>query len=455
MGPIAAGFAAGGVCASHGVCVNSSRYPNLLLCKCDEWYSGASDFFDSRVEQMHDGTWLSFSCHSSLIGTYIMWSIWSLFGLLRVVQLLPLWVRLCKRHYNDPKKTADGYLYDSPLRIVSIDLFVVVPFFATGFSKLGGMTFGSDAAATIFLAMTIFSFQMGTFELTRTEFNIFVLGSKNQEEAAKARKLRMFLKCCGLLVFFCLTIIPSLSAIAFDKSAGPIVNNEYIVIYLRNLGALAYGILDMVTTWMIRQRVRKLLSFSSTVGNMNNSKSNSNSNTSETSVASLLIKKMDEEMRAYIVFLATVGVTYSVFCISYLLPFQTYSIAIIMSLGALRHSAKAFTNEKESSRPNVNSKLERTQKGGNRTTDARQDGSVSVKQKRGLGVTVVAGRSESFIPVNSQMDAKHQDKYQDTSDSSRPHLVAQDSSIRTHNQVAMERVSESARQSISSLVVDA
>lgn len=324
-------FNTGGVCAGHGVCVNSTRTAGSLLCKCDAWYSGASDFFDNRVEQLPDGSWLSFSCNSSDIGTYVVWIIFCLFGVVRAAQLIPSWLFFWKRHFEDPKKRAEGVWRDSPLRVVSIDLLACIPFFITGFCKLAGMTFGTDILPTITFGMAVIIFQFAVFDLSRTEFDIFVQGSSNKEAASKAQKLRLFLKYCGLAVFSGFSVIPALWALSLDKSQGPLVNKEELVIYFRSLGVVAFGLLELFSTWMVRKRVRNLLSFSK----------------NDTSAVSLLISKMDAEMKSYMIFLVTIGSVYSIFLIPQLLAFQTYNIALLVGLGALRHSGKAFVNEKE------------------------------------------------------------------------------------------------------------
>lgn len=334
MAPVAYPFQAGGVCAGWGACVNSTRTPGLLLCKCVPGHSGASDFFDNRVERLPDGTWLSFSCNESNTGTYVVWSLFLLCGLLRVYQITPIWIQFYKRHYADPVKVGEGIWKDAPLRIVTFDLFVVsVPYFITCFCKLGGMTFGTDVLPTITLVVTVLFFQLVQFDLTKTEFDIFVKGTANPAEAQKAKRFRMILKCSGIGFFFICNTIFSLWTLSTDKSLGPLLNGgsgEELAIYPRNLGSIVFGIVEIWTTWMIKQRVVKLLP----------SSNNQNG-------VSYIVTKMEKEMKTYVMFNIFLWITFSIFTVPFMLPYQTYLIVAIYSGGALRNTAKAFSHDKD------------------------------------------------------------------------------------------------------------
>jgi hypothetical protein len=326
MGNVPLEFQAGGVCGGNGHCVNSLVNPGTLLCLCNPGYSGASDFFDNRVEQLPDGRWLSFSCHCSQVGTIIIWSFFLLCGLIRVKQLWPVFVKLRRKHYQDPKKVEQGIFADFALRIISFDLFAMsIPLFISGAGKLAGGTFGTDILVTVAQLATGFLFQVGVFDLTRREFMIIVKGSMNPIEAKKATRFRDVLKCFTLAVFFGMSVIPSLWALSLDKRLGPLDNGEYIVVYLRSFAVVGYGILEIWTTWMIRKRLRKVIE-----------------NDSE---LTYIMEKMDAELRAYIIFLSTIGVTFIVFAVPFFFQFQTYAIAFIVGLSALRHSGNAFADE--------------------------------------------------------------------------------------------------------------
>lgn len=328
-------FQAGGVCGGNGVCVNSTTTAGLLLCRCNTGFSGASDFFDNRVEKLPDGSFLSFSCQESRTGTIVVWVIFMLFGILRAVQLLPMFRQILNKHLSDPARKSKGFFNDFPLRIATFDLFAVtIPFLITAIGKLAGMTLGTDILVTITLALTVLFFNISVNDLTRTEFDIFVRGSVTPEVAIRLKRLRNTLKAFGTLFIVGVIFIPSMWALTLDKSLGPIENLEVIAIYLRSLGTIVYVLIELVTTWMVRTRVRKLLS-SQNGGGKNDQG------------VLYIVNKMDAEMRQYMVFVCTLGTLYAVSVIPYLLQFQTYFIAIGVGLGALRHSAKAFAKDEK------------------------------------------------------------------------------------------------------------
>lgn len=333
MSFVPAAFSEGGQCAGHGMCVNSMRQTGLMLCKCDSWFNGASDFFDNRVEQLPDGTWLSFSCQNSLVGMYVIWCFHLLCGFIRLKPLVPLWWRFYKKHFADAKKIQEGIFRDVPLVIVSIDLFAItIPHFILAICKLGfDMTLGTNVLPTVMLVSEVLFSQIRHSEVSRSEFNVFVIGSTSPDEAVRAKKVRTCLKATGQVLWAGLVMIPSLLSLGFDNSVGPIENNEIGVVYARNLGVLAYLCFDLASTWMIRQRLRKILAFSKR----------------DTSVTSVLISKMDEEIKGYSRTVTFAGIIYVVFVIPFLLSHQTYCIAFMMGLGALRHSGIVFISQDE------------------------------------------------------------------------------------------------------------
>lgn len=333
MSFVPSAFAQGGQCAGHGVCVDSFRQAGLLLCKCDSWYNGASDFFDNRVEQLSDGTWLSFSCQSSLVGTYVIWGFFMLCGLIRLKPLIPLWCRFYKKHFADPKKVQEGIFRDVPLVIVSIDLFAItIPHFILAICKLGfNMTLGTDALPTVMLVLHSLFSQIRLSEVSRAEFNVFVIGSTSPEEAKQAKMVRTCLKATGQAIMIGLTMIPTLISLGLNRNLGPIENNSITIIYLRNLGVLVYLGFDMMSTWMIRQRLRKILAFSQR----------------DASLTSSLISKMNEDLKAYFRVIIVAAIFYIVFVIPLLLSHQTYCIGFMIGLGALRHSGSVFISKDE------------------------------------------------------------------------------------------------------------
>lgn len=341
MGLVPTAFRVGGACAGFGECVNSTLTPGLRLCKCAKGYSGASDFFDNRVERLPDGTWLSYSCNESEIGTYVVWSLFCLLGVVRVFKIAPLWIQFVKRHYADGRKRAEGVWNDTALRIITFDLFTVtICQFTTGFCKLGKMTFGTDPLPTITLCLSTSFFQLVLFDLTRTEFNIFIESTANQVEAERAKRFRTTWKIVGVTLSFLFITVPSFWSLSTDKTKGPLINGnaEELVIFFRNVGAVIWSFAEIVTTWLVRKRVAALLAFSQ----------------DGCSTVPYAITKMDNELKFLVIFMAFVTLTYGTFVIPHLWAYQTYLIAFVVGLGSLRNTSGAFANEKEAKAHGVN-----------------------------------------------------------------------------------------------------
>lgn len=332
MDPMPGAFHAGGVCSGFGTCINSTLTPGLRLCACAAGYSGASDFFDTRVEKLPNGTWLSYSCNEAAVGTYVIWSLFCLGGLLRVYKITPLWLQFVKRHYADESKRVGGFWNDISFRIVTFDLFgVSIPYLVTGFCKLNRMALGTDILPTLALCATVLFFQLVIFDLTRTEFNIFI--ATTGQAADKAKRFRTTCKCIGLALYFLLNTVPTLWSLSTDKTKGPLVggNYEVLVIYIRNMGAVGWGLFEIFTTWLIRKRVAALVSCSQATD----------------SAVSYVVTKMDKELKSLVIFMTILTTMYAIFTTELLLPYQTYLIAFIVALGSARNSAAAITNEKE------------------------------------------------------------------------------------------------------------
>jgi len=156
---------------------------------------------------------------------------------------------------------------------------------------------------------------------------------KNPTDAEAAKKSHTMYKCFGVGIYFLFNTVPSVWALSTDKSKGPLNNGgnyEELVIYIRNMGAVVWGIAEVGTSCLIRKLISKLTSAAGPGKKV-----------------SFIIRKLDQEMKSFIVFMSVLGSMYAVFIIPYLLPYQTYLIAFIVGLGSLRTSAKAFLNEEQ------------------------------------------------------------------------------------------------------------
>jgi hypothetical protein len=332
----------GGVCSSAGVCINSTIHPDLLLCLCNNGYSGASDFFDTRIEQLPDGRFLSLNCGESRAGTCTIWGLVLFLCLIRMKQLCSAILRFYRKHIQDEKLAKAGFLANFPLRTMCFDLFFSNTFILIlAISKICGLTLGSDVLPTIALSTLVMGFNWTNFEISRREFAVFVKGTLRGKRADSITRLRTGLKIFGTLVYACVAIIPSIWALTLDKTLGPLENSEFVAIIVRNVGTILWGWLDVFAIWMVRQQIQHSIDLTSSGANDNmqgpiTGKMQLDEKTKE------VVKRLDKEIRSLLIFMAITGVLYGVFLIPILYPFQTYCIGFIVGAGSLRHSAKSF-----------------------------------------------------------------------------------------------------------------
>ena len=321
----------GGICSGHGICINSS-ISNLLLCKCDFLYNGANDFFDTRVELLPNGEYLALSCNNSVIGIYITWGIWIALGIIRIIILIPIWLYYYKRHYVNAEFYTKFIFYDVPFRIVTMDLFILTSLYLiTGLTKMMGMTFGTDILTTILLSLTLAVYQIICYDMTKMEFDIFLQSTTGFEQAKKLKVLRTIMKLSATLLSVITSFILAIVTLSLDKNKGPILNGEEFALYVRNANGIFFTLVEVASSWMILKRIVMIRVIN---------------NATNTSITYIIVK-MKNEIRSYIVRAFFLCILYGCFNISYFLPYQTYSIAIVGCLGfALPHS-KALTTEKE------------------------------------------------------------------------------------------------------------
>lgn len=328
-------FQVNGMCTGHGVCVNSTIIPNLMLCKCDSYHNGGSDYFDSRVELLPNGEYLSLACNNSMIGVYIVWSIWILVGIIRCSITFPIWLDFCRKHFSDSVLRSKG-IFDTPFRIITMDLFAINSLlFIAGFAKMYGLTIGTHILPTVCYNTAVLLYQVSSFDLSKMEFDIFVQCSSNTEQATKAKNIRLTLKLIGLILTICLVYIPGTISLALDKTQGPLLydgNGQEIIIYLRNIDVIIYIPLEILSTWMILRRIKMVFVFNGA---------------SDESAVKHIVKKMEDTMKFYTRSIGFLMLVYVCFSVPYLLPYQTYCLSLVIGIGIATPNSKAFATEQE------------------------------------------------------------------------------------------------------------
>lgn len=364
----------GGMCAGHGICINSSN--NMLLCQCDYLYNGASDFFDTQIETI-EKEHLFLTCTNSVLGIYLVWSLWLFFGVIRIIILIPIWKNFYTKHYNDDKLNSNYFFYDTPFRIITMDLFLLtICYFIVGVTKILGMTFGTHILPTIALLFTLIFYYIIGFDIDKMQFDIFIRGCGDSVEAQKARKLRLILKTSSMLFTSTINCALSVFALLLNKSKGPIENGEQYIIYIRNINAVCFSSLEILTTLMILRRV-KILKLVDTGGTDVN----------------YVVKKMENEIKFYIIRAFILCMLYAIFSIPYLLPYQTYCIVLDGIINISIPRSRAFTTERE-----------RLSQSGKNTSKLSKENSFSIRgNNKPLVIEITLCDSDGITPKITQI----------------------------------------------------
>jgi len=367
----------GGPCSGLGVCVNSST-TNMLLCQCNPGYSGASDFFDNRIEQLPDGTWLSLDCGESFIGTTIVWSIFIMFAFIRYYGLLPIFFRLWKSRLPKLKKSHNPmrtFVNDFPLRTVTFDLvFATSFFFITGACKLSGMTLGTDVLPTICISLGVLSFNLINAWISEREFAMFLKSRTGAE--ARTKRLRFRLRVANTLIYFGFTVIPSWWTLSVDKRLGPFVNNEVTVIYFRNVGSVLVAAGEGLLLYTVRKTIAQFME-------SNKMTATNKSGEAEVNPLTPVVARLDKELSYLIVFLSAIAAVYVIMTIPIFFQYQTYFIALLVGVGGLRHSGKSFTATAAST--------------SDKTADVGGDGSTLQQHAVGGRVVMMQFKSKPYM----------------------------------------------------------
>jgi len=346
----------GGPCAGFGTCVNSTLNPSRVLCRCDPGRSGASDFFDSRVEQLPDGSFLALTCAESTIGTYVMWGTVAALGLVRTKQLIPVFWYFYQKYRTDRRnRIKHDFWGDFALKMATWDLFVVTTiYWIFVIAVLAGGTLGTNILATVMLPIVVVVFNFSNYWMTEREFSIFIRGTVSPKQAKAAESFRRRLKIMTLAIHLFISGVPTLWSLSTDKSKGPVDNYEYLTIVLRNSSTILWGVLEAVTSAMVRKQIMKTIQLGSSEqgGSGSSTKDGVNSSSPTSSKVDrkveidaktqAVLTKMETELRSLTRFLLFTALLYSTFLVPYLYPYQTYNIAFAIGTGSLRHCGKSF-----------------------------------------------------------------------------------------------------------------
>jgi len=124
----------------------------LTVCACSDGFNGASDFFDARVAfDPVTNTWLTTACANSVVGGYVMYTVFLLTLVVREVIDLVEFVACVERR----KVRALSLYSNMQFRVVAIDGLIGTPcLIAMCILKLAtDEVIGTDAAVTVLCAV--------------------------------------------------------------------------------------------------------------------------------------------------------------------------------------------------------------------------------------------------------------------------------------------------------------
>ena len=249
-------------CSGQGQCINATGYSSHFdaLCVCNSLYSGESDMFDLRVARLPDGTWLSLDCPNPRIGVYVIWSAQLLFLCCR--ELLILRAMFSQFRYKG-RLTLKAALSYMPYRVLAVDGFIAgVILLGLPIQKLlpEGLVIGTDIGPTLCLVLgTLF----GTLAYNDFEFAQFraLVKASSMDFAMHKQLLRRQRTVLGVTHFaYCFfSLVPSVVALRLDKSLGPIQNQEYVTLVLRNIGIIIWLSCQWIADVFMQREIRAIV----------------------------------------------------------------------------------------------------------------------------------------------------------------------------------------------------
>lgn len=319
-------IAVAGPCSGHGQCINGTG-----LCLCDDGWNGANDLFDFRVRNLGGGQFLSMDCNNPMVAQKFFWGIFVVFSLFRqIVTLYALYEALKKRyakHTSRVKPTWSQTLREKENRmplILMFDQFVANPLcLIGGFQKAiyADAVIGTDPGVTTTISLGVALSLLSHIAFTTYQFKVVTSVSSIQKDSRAAtlyRRYRNF-RLTSFVTYVLLATTPSFLALLTDKSKGPIENLEYAVMLSRNLGVLCWMTNDIFANHIMMHEVHNLKTSMGLV-----------SSTAVTRV----IAFMEEEQLKFRKQLIIGFAIYLISSIPFLWPFQTYQIAIGLTLGS-------------------------------------------------------------------------------------------------------------------------
>ena len=249
-------------CSGFGQCVNASEFSTYFssLCLCDETHSGESDMFDLRVAKLPSGEYLSLDCPNPRIGVYIVFSIQLIAFFAREITII---VAMAYQYMVKGGPLTLKGIYDfAPYRILLFDMLLANPIvLAFSIQKILplGIVVGTDVLVTLCLIFGTFGLSVAFNEYEFSQFQSIVRASSmeyDMHEKLLSRQRRIVRG--AKLSYWILAGIPSFAALGLDKSKGPVLNYEFVLLLCRNLGIALWAALQWIADMHMKTELEKL-----------------------------------------------------------------------------------------------------------------------------------------------------------------------------------------------------
>jgi hypothetical protein len=336
-------------CSGHGTLQTNG------LCICDPYWTGAADLFDLRISPTEQ----TLDCPLSVIGIYVAWSIVLLVVILRAFQLAKALQVVHNRHQANSIGAAMKLM---TYRVLILELFGTTPnFLALAILKLAYQSvIGTDVAVTVCLANTVIFYLIANSDLELREFQVMTRASMRSEQLRKRMIIvhRRFVL-AGAASYFLLGLAPTYAILGTDKTQGPTCNGTLPLMLVRFIGVCIWQTFSLISKIQVRNRMHEAVASTRPENNeqqQQQQQQNADIHTKEHSKAHDVVAELEIEVQKNVKQCAIACTLYTIFLLPWLWTQETYIIAVVTTIGCLRHPGKHLMREDRSGDNNNNMK---------------------------------------------------------------------------------------------------
>jgi hypothetical protein len=246
-------------CSGHGQCIDTSTFTTTTtttfshLCACDAGWSGASDMFDLRI-LTHPITnqVLSLDCTTSTTTTYVFYALLLLTHVIRQVILIKALQTKFKHLPAKELQAAHGSYIKAlwnymPTRVLLCENIIANPLIlvaciqrlATVGSGMNEMVYGTSPSFTVTMALGIMGMFTFFSDFSISQFRTLATSRMlSPENGALVVKRFKQGQAAEWFLYFVSSFLCPIIALGLNKSSGPIVSNEAVLLVFRNCGVV-------------------------------------------------------------------------------------------------------------------------------------------------------------------------------------------------------------------------